>query len=156
MAYEVLQYPTYQPAARIVTSITNAYPALVTTGTITYPAHVQAITPYVHQYISGTIVRFKIPNYFGMSQLNGQEGEITVVTTTTFTVDIDTTMYDPFVIPPIVLVLDPISFPPHMVPSRPIRELSDGSYAQEQYAYVVPFGENTAQLTAAVKNVLPY
>jgi len=154
MAYEVLQYPMYQPAVRIITSITNAYPALITTGTITYPAHVLTVTPYVHQYLSGTIVRIQIPNYFGMSQLNGQEGEITVVNATQFTINIDTTMYDPFVIPPIVLVLDPVTG--LLVPSRPIRELSDGTYAQEQYAYVIPFGEDTAQLTASVENVLPY
>jgi hypothetical protein len=146
----------YQPAVRIITSITNDYPALITTGTITYPGHVLTITPIVHQYLSGTIVRIQIPNYFGMSQLNGQQGEITRVNTTQFTIDIDTTLYDPFVIPPIVLVLDPISDPARMVPVHPIRELSDGTYAQEQYAYVIPFGEDTAQLTASVQNVLPY
>jgi hypothetical protein len=146
----------YQPAVRIITSITNDYPALITTGTITYPGHVLTITPFVHQYLSGTIVRIQIPNYFGMSQLNGQQGEITRVNTTQFTIDIDTTLYDPFVIPPIVLVLDPISDPARMVPVHPIRELSDGTYAQEQYAYVIPFGEDTAQLTASVQNVLPY
>lgn len=112
-------FPTFQPAMRIVNSITNAVQALVTTS-------------LDHQYIIGTFVRFYIPNGVGMEQINHQYGVIlTIPTSTTFTVSIDTTNYDPFIIP---------------------------SPAPAKYtcAQVVPFAEINSILTAAVQNVLPY
>lgn len=108
--------PTYQLAMRIITAITNANPAVVTTS-------------INHQYITGAIVRFNITLYHGMSQLNQQTGEIVVLSPTTFAVNIDTTLYDPFVIP---------------------------TLAHYTCSQVIPIGENNAILTAATRNVLPY
>lgn len=78
--------PVYQLAMRVISSITNADPAVVT-------------TTIDHQYITGAIVRFNITPYHGMSQLNQQTGEIVVLSDTTFAVSINTTTYDPFFIP---------------------------------------------------------
>lgn len=137
MSIEVIAYPTYQPAMRIITSITNAYPALVTTGEINYPGGVETITSFDHQYVDGMIIRLMIPLSYGMSQANLKSGTITVISSSTFTIDIDTTLFDPFVIPtPFALI--------------------DGSLAQRQYAQSVPFAEENDMLTAAVRNVLPY
>lgn len=83
MAILAYQYPTYQPAMRIISSITNANPVTITTS-------------FNHQYLTGTIVRLDIPSGFGMTQLNQQYAPITVTSTTTFTMPIDTTLFSPF------------------------------------------------------------
>lgn len=81
-----IESPTFQPSMRIVTAITRANPAAVTTS-------------FAHDYITGMIVRLYIPNGFGMLQANLQQGTITVTGSTTFTIDIDTAQYDAFSVP---------------------------------------------------------
>jgi len=108
--------PVFQPAMRVISSITNSFPAVVTTS-------------IPHQYITGTIIRFNITPHHGMQQINQQTATIFVVSATTFSVPIDTTSYDPFVIP------------------------SSAHYTCSQ---VVAIGEDNGILTAAVQNVLPY
>jgi hypothetical protein len=115
MAYQAIAFPTFQPAMRIITNITNAYPAVVTTS-------------FDNQYITGTIVRLYIPEGYSMVQANQLFGEIVVLTPTTFEINIDTRLFDPFIIP------DP----------------------QLQYAQCVPIGEVNELLSAATQNVLPY
>lgn len=79
--------PLYQPAMRTITAITNAYPALVTTS-------------FAHNYVDGTIVRLYIPPYFGMRQADLLFGTVTNNgVNTQFFIDIDTTLFDPFVVP---------------------------------------------------------
>lgn len=84
MAMLAYQYPVFQKAMRIITSITNASPAIVTTS-------------FAHQYITGMIVRLNIPNGYGMQQANQMYAPIVVLTTTTFSIAIDTIKMDPFV-----------------------------------------------------------
>lgn len=76
--------PTYQPAMRIVTAITNAFPAAVTTS-------------FAHNYLDGLIVRLYVPQGFGMIQANELFGPITVTGASSFTISIDTTTFDAFV-----------------------------------------------------------
>ena len=84
------------------------------------------VTTYInHTYITGTIIRLDIPSNQGMTQADQQFGIITVVSPTTFTIPINTTNFDVFTVP------------------------SSGSSAQ-----AVPFGEDSAILTAAVQNIL--
>ncbi len=78
--------PIYQPAMRLIESITNSSPAVVTT---TFP----------HQYLNGLSVRLDLPPAVGMQQANGQVGIIAVLTDDSFSVTIDTTTYDVFTIP---------------------------------------------------------
>ena len=78
--------PIFQPATRLIDSITNANPAVVT-------------TTFAHQYKDGTIVRLDIPPADGMQQANQLTGSITVLSPTTFAIDIDTTTFAPFAIP---------------------------------------------------------
>lgn len=108
--------PIFQPAMRIIDSITNSFPAVVT-------------TTFDHQYITGTIVRLDIPLGFGMHQANQQTGPIEVTGSTTFTIAIDTTFYDPF--------SAPATWP-----------------LEAQQAQVVPIGEVNETLKAATVNVL--
>src|ERR1700679_995840 len=90
--YFAIQNPVYMPSIRLINAITQAENASVTTS-------------FDHGYISGTVVRVDVPELFGMPQINQMAGTIAVTGDTTFTIDIDSRFYDPFVVP------DPI--PPH-------------------------------------------
>lgn len=108
--------PIFQPAMRLIASISNSYPMVVT-------------TTFDHQYVSGTIVRLDIPPADGMQQANQLYGPIAVTGTTTFTMDIDSTNFDVFSIPS---------------PSPGVNIC----------AQVVPIGEISPILYAAVQNIL--
>ena len=117
MAYPEVN-PIFNQPMRFISNITNGFPAVVT-------------TTQNHLYTTQAIVRIDIPRFFGMQQINQQFGEITVLSPTTFSIDIDSTFYDPFFIP--------------------------GTYpANAQQAQAVPFAEDNSILTAAVQNTLPH
>jgi len=78
--------PAFQPAMRIISSITLANPAVITTS-------------IDHDYITGEIVRVIVPNNFGMRQINNLYGTITVTGDTTFSIDINTIFFDTFAAP---------------------------------------------------------
>jgi hypothetical protein len=80
-------HPTFQRAMRLVSDITNAEFASVT-------------TTFAHNYETGDIVRLYVPNGWGMTQADKKQGTITVTGDTTFTIDIDTNFFDVFVTPP--------------------------------------------------------
>lgn len=86
------QNPVFQPAMRIISAVTNANPAQVT-------------TTFDHNYHTGLIVRLVIPTGYGMvapmttTMPNGFLAPITVTGATTFTMPIDTTALLPFAVP---------------------------------------------------------
>lgn len=121
--YYAQQNPIYQRAMRNILSITQATNALVTTT-------FDGVNPGAHQYGTGLIARLYVPNGFGMVQANQSEGIVTVVNDTQFTISIDTTTFDAFVVP----TYQPGAF---------------GTPAQ-----VVPVGEINSILTEATQNVL--
>ena len=123
--YYAVPFPTFQRAMRNILSITQDENALVTTT-------FDGINPGNHQYSTGLTARLYVPNGFGMVQVNQLEGVITVVNDTQFTITIDTTTFDAFVVP----AYQPGAF---------------GTPAQ-----VVPVGEVNDLLTQATQNVLPY
>lgn len=86
MAILAQQFPVFQQAMRIVSSITNGFPAAVT-------------TTFNHQYQTGMVVRLLVPIGYGMVQANQLYGSIIVTGNTTFTIDIDTTNFDVFTTP---------------------------------------------------------
>ncbi len=109
--------PVYKPAMRVIAGITNAPQCTVT-------------TTVDHGYIVGTIVRLDVPPSGGMIQANQKTGTILQVpSTTTFVMDLNTTLFDVFSVPSV--------FPP--------------AYNDSQ---VVPIGEDNDILTAAVVNAL--
>ena len=112
------QRPVFQPSMRIITAITNAAIASVTTS-------------FDHNYVTGTIIRLIIPVGVGMQQANDLYAPIVVTSPTTFDIAIDTSTFDPFVIP----------FP------APLHYTC---------AQSVPMAEVSQILTAAVHNALPY
>lgn len=107
--------PIYQPAMRQIAAITNGFPAIVT-------------TTFNHNYITGTIIRLDITPGHGMQQANQLFGPIIRLTPTTFSIAIDTTLFDPFVVP--------------AVQTTPSQTLA--------------IGEVNELLKAALQNVLPF
>ncbi len=90
------QKPIFQPAMRQIASITRSNPVVIT-------------TTFDHNYFTGDIVRINIPSNagitlnplasFGMPQINKMYAPITVLSNTTFSMPIDSTLYDPFAEP---------------------------------------------------------
>jgi hypothetical protein len=111
--------PKFLPARKNIDSITNANPALVTTTT-------------AHGYTTGMIVRLVIPPAKGMQEANQLTGTITVTGANTFTIDIDTSLFEAFV----------------AVPPAGISQLIDIC------AQVNPVGESNDTLSAAARDKL--
>lgn len=90
------QKPNFQPAMRQIASITNANPVVIT-------------TTFDHNYFTGDIVRIVIPAYaavpgnrtasFGMPEINQKYAAITVLSNTTFSMPIDSTLFEAFSVP---------------------------------------------------------
>lgn len=115
MAIYAIRYPTYKPAMRIITAITRTNPAIVTTS-------------FENSYVDDQIVRLHIPENYGMGQINNQYGTIKIIDAFTFSIDIDSSLYDPFVVP----------------------------VGAEQQAQVVSVGNDGFTQDTAYRNVLPY
>ena len=94
------------PGTLLVVSITNSNPMLVTfTNSIE------------NTYFVGMNIYFVIPQNYGMQQLNDKFAQIIGINSNVFTVNIDSTNFDPF-----------------MVPSNPI-----------QVAQIAPYGSKNLQ-----------
>jgi hypothetical protein len=89
-------------------------------------------TTFNHLYVNGTKVRLDVPIACGMPQINGLTGSILILSPTSFSIDIDSTQFYPFAIP--------IAPNPHT----------------NICAMVVPIGEDSNTLLAAVQNTLPH
>lgn len=130
--YGAIQNPYFRPAEIGIIAITNANPAVVTTGTVTLDSgNMQVVTAVNNNYKSQLIVRIRIPDDYGMKQLNKFKGTITVLSSTTFSIPIDTTTFDQFVIP-VQVNPQPLTTP----------------------AQAVPIGEDTSILTQSFVNIL--
>lgn len=82
------QNPTFQPAMRIITAITQSNPVVITTS-------------FDHNYGTGEIVRINIAPGAGMTQINQKSGALVVISPTEFALPINSTNFDAFVVPPI-------------------------------------------------------
>ncbi len=116
----------FSPSQKSIASISQGRRVVITTFTD-------------HNFLDGLIVRVVIPgvnanhpfvgivNSLGMPQMNGLEGKITVLTPTSFSLPIDSTFFDPYVMS---------AFP------------SDEQFVGQ----VIPIAENAFTLTSATKN----
>jgi hypothetical protein len=86
MAITAFPHPIFQRSMRIISSLSQANPVVVT-------------TTFAHNYETGEIVRIVLPLGYGMQQINQQYTPIVVTGDTTFTMAIDSTHYDPFSVP---------------------------------------------------------
>jgi len=83
---EIYRTPVFGPSVRVISAISNAPLALITTHTD-------------HNYVDGTIIRIYVTTACGMEQINQQVTPITVTSNNTFTTEIDSSNYTPFAIP---------------------------------------------------------
>lgn len=74
----------FEPDRHVVTAITNAPNAVVTAT--------------AHAYATADIVRINVPINYGM-RLSNDEVEITVINANSFSIDVDTSELDAFVVP---------------------------------------------------------
>ena len=114
MSISPVQNPMYQPAMREIAAIAKGQVTTIT-------------TTFNHNYQDGLIVRIDIPLNYGMAQLNGQQGQLTRIDATQFSIPINSLRYDTFVIPA-------------TTPQSP---------------QVIPIGEDSLQVWQATRNVLP-
>ena len=91
-------YRMFTPSNRIIANITAAASGVVT-------------TLVDHGYSIGQRVKFNIPSGNGMTQLSGLTGNITAVTASTFTIDVNTSAFTAFAFP----VYGDVPFTPAMV-----------------------------------------
>lgn len=89
---------TFSPPRVAISSITQANPCVVTTST-------------EHNLTTGQIVRMHVPINFGMCELNNGSFSVTVLSDTTFSLQITQ-------VPPSINV-DSTHFPPFTIPSNP-------------------------------------
>ncbi len=114
MPFTAYETPLFQPAVRVIESITNANPAVVT-------------TTYNNSYFSTDVIKIRIPQGFGMWQMNNLSSRITVLSPTSFAMDeIDSTNFDVFVDP-----------------------------GNGQFAQTIPVSEATRTVRGATTNVAP-
>lgn len=88
---------TYSPSIVDISAITQSFPALVTTEDN-------------QTFVIGQEVQFFIPPQWGMRQLDQRSGYVSqIVSSTQFRVQIDTTLFDAFVVPtpPEFVVINP-------------------------------------------------
>lgn len=86
-AYRIIAFdPIFYPRRRLISAVTAAASAVVT-------------TTVDHGYLVGQEIRFNGFADSGMIQIEGLSGSITAVTASTFTVDIDSTTFTAFAFP---------------------------------------------------------
>ena len=75
----------FVPNRQTVANVTRSNPGVVT-------------TTQASGYMNGLFVRFYFPVSFGMNQLNQNIYEVTVLSPTTFAIDVDTSNFDSFTV----------------------------------------------------------
>lgn len=81
------------PSSLVITAVTRGFPMVIT-------IQVNVVTE-ANTYIPGMLVKFNVPNSYGMYQLNGLTGQIIAVNGSDLTIDLDSTQFDTFTVPAI-------------------------------------------------------
>lgn len=76
------------PGALLITAITRSYPMVVS-----------IVDSEVNTYIAGQNVLLTVPPSYGMTQANGLFGTILSISGTDFSLDLDSSGFDAFVVP---------------------------------------------------------
>lgn len=80
------------PSSLLITAITQALPMVITVS-------IGNTSTEVNTYIIGMNVKLLVPNSYGMFQANNLVGTITAISGSQFTLNIDASQFDAFVIP---------------------------------------------------------
>ncbi len=81
----------YQPSKVYVQGISQAAAAVVT-------------TTFDHTYAVNEVVTMHVPEFWGMTEMDGLQGRITAVTANTYTINVNSAAFTPFVFPTSVQV----------------------------------------------------
>jgi len=92
MPNQYLQPVIQIPSSLLVTAITNSSPMVIT-------VQVGNASTEANTYIVGQAVRLNVPPTYGMYQANGLVGTITAINGSNFTLSLDSSQFDPFVVP---------------------------------------------------------
>jgi len=84
--YPVVIPPQFYPRRRFISKITAANPAVIT-------------TTVSHGFTVGQTIRLRVPDVFGMTQMDGLEATVTAVAASTITTDIDASAFTAFAWP---------------------------------------------------------
>jgi hypothetical protein len=95
------------PLALLITAITNAYPMIVTAQI----PNLFILPSNPNTYVVGQTIRLSIPQPYGMQQANGLTGTILAISGLVFSLNINSTMFDPFATPS-VFQEQPATFAP--------------------------------------------
>lgn len=106
----------FYPRYRFITAITQATSAVITLSV-------------THGYTAGQAVRIKVPDAWGMSEIDGLIGNITAVSTAnnTITVDIDSSAFTAFSFPTSAVAAAGVDLPQVI----PVGETANATYANE-------------------------
>lgn len=92
MANQYLPPVIQIPSSLVITAITQALPMVIT-------VQVSNPTTEANTYISGMNVRLLVPRSYGMYQANNLVGTIQSIIGSNFTLNLDSTQFDAFVVP---------------------------------------------------------
>ena len=118
--YRIIPAAYYNPSKYLITGITGANPAVITTSV-------------AHDYEVGDRIRVYCPAAFGMVEIDGLEANITAVTASTITTDINSAAFTAFAFPTSAVAAAGVSQP-----------------------HIVPIGETATKLTSAMDNTAQY
>ena len=114
VAPDLATYRLFYPSKRTIINITQAASAVVTTSV-------------AHGYTVGQMIRLNVPAVCGMTQMNLLLGQITAVTTYTFTVNINSSSFTAFTFP--TYLVPPCSF----ANAVPVGETAGGALDDATY-----------------------
>lgn len=80
------------PSSLLITAATNSYPMVITVA-------VGNSASEANTYSVGMAVKLNIPRSYGMSQANGLVGTITSISDSSFSLNIDSSLFDVFAVP---------------------------------------------------------
>jgi hypothetical protein len=92
MANQYLPSVIQIPSSLTITAITQSTPMIITIA-------IGTPTTEANTYIVGMAVRLFVPNTYGMFQANNLIGTITSISGSNFTLNLDSSQFDPFVVP---------------------------------------------------------
>ena len=94
------------PSALNIIAVTQSAPMILT-------VEIGNTTTEANTYIPGMAIRLRVPKTYGMFQANNIIGTITAINGTAFTINRDSSLFDPFVIPSGVTVEQPATIAPY-------------------------------------------
>ena len=92
MANQYLPPVIQIPSSLLITSISQSSPMIIGVS-------IQNPTTEANTYIVGMAVRLMVPNTYGMYQANNLVGTIKAINGSNFTLNLDSSSFDPFVVP---------------------------------------------------------